>query len=340
MGNLEQLGWHRLHPRRYRHYCGAELTKTQGGWLPITVSGERLPSHAKVADAALHIQQSDSSFWTHGSPSIIGACAGVWEYATPFGPDQKHLGVTLHVKIGQEFPSYLGATVRRYLAEGTCMKCRAPMTLRFRRLRCFYEGSNSEGMFVACSCGNPVWSICQNLFFKLEDEMRRNITAWERKKNIQRAGGRHSKQEITEILALQGNRCLYCNVKFSDDIRPTRDHLISAAYGGSNWALNIVLACRSCNSRRAETPFRSYCRLLTPAQNKIIMEHLQRRIDAILVDQNTNLDAFRCFCAGLILHDPKDSRYRQLYRTSSVMRENARKNKLLPTLPLIKRAMR
>jgi 5-methylcytosine-specific restriction endonuclease McrA len=47
----------------------------------------------------------------------------------------------------------------------------------------------------------------------------------------------------------QYNRCLYCDEVFGVGLRPTADHILAIVDGGTNWAFNIVMACRSCNSR-------------------------------------------------------------------------------------------
>lgn len=103
----------------------------------------------------------------------------------------------------------------------------------------------------------------------------------QRKELLAIMGGKHTKREIQEILALQENRCIYCNVLFTESEVPTRDHLIPITRGGTDWALNIVMACRSCNSRRSTRHFRAYCKSLSPAQKQKIVQHLIRRIDAI-----------------------------------------------------------
>jgi hypothetical protein len=55
---------------------------------------------------------------------------------------------------------------------------------------------------------------------------------------------------------------------FGPELIPTRDRLLALNQGGGDWPLNIVLACRSCNSSRCDLLFRTFCRMLSPAQNK------------------------------------------------------------------------
>jgi hypothetical protein len=137
-----------------------------------------------------------------------------------------------------------------------------------------------------------------------------------------------SRQEIDEILKLQEGRCIYCHALFTNTKRPTRDHLVPLSYGGTAWALNLVLACHSCNSRRGEIPFRTFCRLLSPRQNERIFNHLIRRIRAI--DFNEVGKGYEEFEIALRLHLPSDGRYKMILGMKAKYRENASRNKLLP----------
>src|SRR5205807_4981038 len=121
--------------------------------------------------------------------------------------------------------------------------------------------------------------------FYADDGLVRAERSWQRKINLSEAGGKHVAKEIEEIRWLQQNRCIYCNALFTDTLRPTKDHLVPIIAGSTDWALNIVLACRSCNSRRCGIPFRTYCKLLSKAQNRRIIIHLGRRMRAWEIDK-------------------------------------------------------
>jgi 5-methylcytosine-specific restriction endonuclease McrA len=140
-----------------------------------------------------------------------------------------------------------------------------------------------------------------------------------RVQSLKEAGGKHTRSELQEILVLQEYRCIYCNVLFTDSVRPTRDHLVPVWYGGSDWALNIVIACRRCNCRREKIPFRTYCRLLSPMQNRRIVRHLARRIEAMDFE-NLPREAFASFHEGLELQEPRNGRYRRFLRASPTRR--------------------
>lgn len=158
--------------------------------------------------------------------------------------------------------------------------------------------------------------------------LRLRFDTTQRKQDVKAAGGKHTREEIDAVLELQKGRCIYCNALFTAAKRPTRDHLVPLFYGGTAWPLNLVLACHSCNSRRGEIPFRTFCRLLSPRQNERILQHLFRRISAI--DFENPPDGYEDFETGLRMHLPNDSRYRMILSMKRRYRENARRNKLLP----------
>lgn len=127
--------------------------------------------------------------------------------------------------------------------------------------------------FFACECCYPVWRMSWEQFSPASDVMEENAKRYRRKVMLAEAGGRHRKQDITDIHTKQKGRCIYCNRLFGADLLPTRDHLLSLTSGGGDWPRNIVMACRSCNSSRCDLPFRTYCRMLSPAQNERIIAH-------------------------------------------------------------------
>ena len=145
-----------------------------------------------------------------------------------------------------------------------------------------------------------------------------------------------SLEEIKQILKIQKNRCFYCNRKFGRERQPTKDHLLC---GGPHCALNIVMACLSCNSRRCDIPFRTYCKLLSTAQNKRILLCLSKRLLCHDFEKlgNVPLDAF---LMALEEHNPKHWRYRNILSVEAFSRRNAGMNRLLPSTgaQILKRA--
>jgi hypothetical protein len=68
--------------------------------------------------------------------------------------------------------------------------------------------------------------------------------------------------------------------------------------GGTDWSINIVLACRRCNSHRRDIPFERYCKLLSESQNRKITSHLTRRLRALDLDRLPH-EALDAFCGVL-----------------------------------------
>jgi hypothetical protein len=109
--------------------------------------------------------------------------------------------------------------------------------------------------------------------------------------------------------------------------------------GGTDWALNIVMACHSCNKRRGTIPFRTYCTILSPTQNRRILNCMGKRIAAIT--GKTPDAAFSALCRGIARKNSRNRDYRSILRRSPTAQKNAATNELLPPeLHLILRALR
>lgn len=65
---------------------------------------------------------------------------------------------------------------------------------------------------------------------------------------IGQAEGDFTDADFLCILESQGWKCFYCSTDISS--KPTIDHYIPLKRGGSNWSVNIVAACMSCNTRK------------------------------------------------------------------------------------------
>ncbi|MGO9168783.1 MAG: HNH endonuclease [Candidatus Sulfotelmatobacter sp.] len=202
----------------------------------------------------------------------------------------------------------------------------APCFLSLRGPR---RGGSVRYSYLACECGHPVWRSDPGVLLTAGTAMGRAIVSWRRRQRVKAAKGKHSSEEIQEILEIQRGRCFYCNSKFTDGLRCERDHLLSIAGGGANWALNIVLACKSCNSRRCDIPFRTYCKLLSPTQNRRMLVCLRKRLMA-LDPSNLPYEALAAFNSALAEHDPRHWRYLDIQHRHSKRREYATRNRLFP----------
>ncbi len=52
---------------------------------------------------------------------------------------------------------------------------------------------------------------------------------------------------VRTILERDGPRCFYCAEEFSDEIKPTKEHLVPITAGGPDHLGNLFLSCEPCN---------------------------------------------------------------------------------------------
>jgi 5-methylcytosine-specific restriction endonuclease McrA len=65
------------------------------------------------------------------------------------------------------------------------------------------------------------------------------------KENLQAAEGSYQVGDITLIRKAQNDACYYCGCALNG--LGEKDHKVPLSNGGTNWAFNIALACRTCN---------------------------------------------------------------------------------------------
>jgi hypothetical protein len=315
--------WFKAGAQSYRHYCGATVERRGISWTATTKAGVSTPSQRTALDAVLALEKGFSSYWTLAQLESYGVEYGNVRH--DIGPVEKdnHLVFTLSLSKGDAFPDFMMSILRKHFYEKAhCSGCSSPMDAVRTLIICEFDGTcRKENIFLTCGCGYPVWRMGMHQYFAARKAMNRS--------RLIAAEGKHSASEIREILALQQGRCIYCNAGFTDDLRPSKDHLLPLIRRGSNWAMNIVLACRSCNSRRGDIPFRTFCKLLGPAQNGRILMYLSRRLRALDFG-GMSREGFDCLSKGLADHDPKHPRYLNIQEMRVEARRNAKRNRLLP----------
>lgn len=62
------------------------------------------------------------------------------------------------------------------------------------------------------------------------------------------AEGNHTKEDISDILYAQNNKCVYCGDDISQNYHV--DHIMPLVLGGSNWPDNLQCLCPSCNAKK------------------------------------------------------------------------------------------
>jgi HNH endonuclease len=297
------------------------------------VDGSQSHGHESAEEAIEWIEAHDKQFWeigvwwSGGTYSGLGISCGYL--------DSTHTDHLVRCSLPEEpvFPKHLMAPFKKhFLTVAKCARCGGQSSKIFLgSLEAFLGTKRRLISHIVCSCGYPVWRISSEECDKATDAFALAERRIERKLQLTEAGGKHSLREIQEILNYQKNRCFYCNVPFNNEIRSTKDHILPVYLGGGDWALNIVMACRPCNSRRSCTPFRMFCRLLSPAQNRRILRSLALRIAAVRPEERLG-DAFMTFCVGLAWRGWIHWRTKP-YSLSAKARRYAAVNKLLPSDP-------
>lgn len=69
-----------------------------------------------------------------------------------------------------------------------------------------------------------------------------------RKAKLKNAGGRHSAQDVRELLVLQKHQCVYCRTSLKPGYHV--DHIIPLNLGGRNDRTNLQITCARCNLRK------------------------------------------------------------------------------------------
>jgi 5-methylcytosine-specific restriction endonuclease McrA len=298
MDDIERLGWYQFGPRGYL-----------------------------VGEAAKRLSGTNGRpIWIYDRCACIVLYGPVQLRTTSSDMRATERSFAFRLSDGQDFPSFLKPVfAKHFFGKAKCAKCKLTITgLQTRALTAF---DTVKSTYLTCSCGYPGWFLESDLHTAAECAMNRAQISWLRTTRMKAAGGKHSPQEIKDILSIQDNRCFYCNCLFTDVQRPSKDHLLPLTQGGPAWALNIVMACRSCNSSRGNLPFRTYCKLLSPTANKRILAQLRKRLLRLDID-NLPEEVRSSFERGIALHNTQHYRYREGARKSE--RKNAAKNRLLP----------
>lgn len=328
------VAWIRVDAKTYRHYCGASVIKRGRLWIGQTVAGQSISSRATAAEAILKLIKADPLFWIFGQ---YGTAFGVREFGNVrhstrpvFRGDSDEV-FTFSCARDEAIPSFVISILKRsFFGNALCVKCMSPMSgIRILAQDKIDGRLEDKNLYISCVCGYPVWRMEMDSYQSARIQLERIAANWRRAQRLKAAGGKHTRSEIERILAFQGNRCIYCNERFTQKRRPSCDHILPLTRGGGDWALNIVMACRRCNSSRGNIPFRTFCKLLSSTQNKRIRVQLRDRLLAIDFDRLPT-DAFACFTEGLSLHEPSHWRFRDIQRWNPRARSNASANHLLP----------
>jgi len=303
MTKAQLPGWTTVGERELSHRCGARIFRhSSNKWTAQTVGGARRCGFSKVELAAKWLDASDPDFWSIGSLGSVGTIAGILIESSSYCRQQDSTLNVWSVPAEIHFPKHHEATFTRlYLGKATCVRCgTTPAVIRLRR-QIYVNGAPEFRNIIVCECGFPVWRMSLSDSLSAGDGLLRAERHWRRKASLAIAGGKHSAKEMAEIRVLQQNRCIYCDTIFTETTRPTKDHLVAVVDGGTDWSINIVLACGHCNSHRREIPFEEYCEGLGTSQMRKIAGHLTRRLSAIDLE-TLPPEAMEAYSEGVIVN--------------------------------------
>lgn len=93
---------------------------------------------------------------------------------------------------------------------------------------------------------------------KIKETVKRYVAAnpeksrdWKRTTSARRrlAKGKYTTNQWLARFSFYGRRCAYCFADLTVK-SPHRDHVVPVFFGGTNWASNLVPACKTCNLRK------------------------------------------------------------------------------------------
>jgi hypothetical protein len=135
---------------------------------------------------------------------------------------------------------------RRNLTDGFI-----PTAIAHARARCRYPRKPIAELTtpaIGWSSGMPLWHVVADGFM-VHDYLDYNPSRAEHEARLETK--RWSRVHYPVVLLRDGNTCSYCGL----ECVPTIDHVVPRSRGGDDTPSNLVVACRSCNSRKgARTP--------------------------------------------------------------------------------------
>ena len=168
-------------------------------------------------------------------------------------------------------PCKYGHIAERQVANGVCIRCFAQISKTFRHRHPDRVRKRNERYVKA----HPEWVKEQNHKFYLshKEEISQYSTEWRinnrsrynerlrkfkaerphynrnRKAKQRGNGGKHTTQEVKEIVKWQNGKCAYCRVPLA---KYHVDHIVPLCAGGRNDRRNLQVLCPSCNMSKAK----------------------------------------------------------------------------------------
>jgi 5-methylcytosine-specific restriction endonuclease McrA len=276
------------------HQCGAKVARDGRHWISTYADGVTEQRHSSLNAATKHLYSNDPNCWWQ-SPGF-GSFMAFGRRLNPSGGLMVETGEHADAKAFtartcERFrvePYAIRLFQRKAFGQASCAKCGLAMAVfRLRKLsyvadrvsdypfnpasdfRAWFASQSLDDeaaedpslawAFVACECGHPVWHHPQAS--ELSHALDRARIANTRNNRIRDAEGYYTDDDIRQIFESQAGRCAYCGDAFSEVLKPTVDHVVALASGGSHWPSNLCLACQPCNSRKGTMPHADFVKL-------------------------------------------------------------------------------
>ncbi len=156
----------------------------------------------------------------------------------PVPPGSKYCFQCLTVKPVEDF--YVLASG----GQGRAAECKVCFNIRMASHRAEHRASNAAYARAYRAARPNLWRErrARNPEKWLDDAIAGNQRAKARKKNA--PGDGVSRSQWVAILNEYGHRCAYC----ARQVKLTMDHVVPLSKGGAHDPINVVPACRECNS--------------------------------------------------------------------------------------------
>ncbi|HEX4135830.1 MAG TPA: hypothetical protein VHY84_14540 [Bryobacteraceae bacterium] len=125
----ESLGWTKLSPWSYEHYCGARVSKRGQSWNAANPTGFVSGPHTTAKDAMSYVEKHDPDFWSYGTPTLSGYYSGLW-FRTGHNPaNENDIAFVCYWHEKDDFPFFLYLTFERHVfPRARCKRCLQFMT--------------------------------------------------------------------------------------------------------------------------------------------------------------------------------------------------------------------
>ncbi len=165
----------------------------------------------------------------------------------------RYIYVALTKSIAFELIKYLKKTERIELfddnADFVCLNCNGNFIVNGQICNCYKNLDNHCNYLFAVK--TSLFEDIEEIFKLLKTKVKFKKLRKNRKKSEDEALGSFNKHEIIKLYEIQSELCYYCMEELNNNYEI--DHIVPLFSGGSNWPINLALACKKCNLKKSWT---------------------------------------------------------------------------------------